>query len=131
MGLLADIAIAHSIKVTTAAPHSQSYEGTLFNACPVLNVVAINTRSPPSSATNAAAQPGDYHIIPFARIQSSQVLSLAGAEGGPQSVIGPVDTRQLQKREEARVRQLREEEENRGKGVSKEAQAIFDSFRRM
>jgi hypothetical protein len=121
---------ARSIKVTTAAPHSQSYEGTLFNACPVLNVIAINTRAP-NPSTNAASQPGDYHVIPFTRIQSSQVTSLAGAEGGAQTLLGPVDTRQLQKREEARVKQLREEEESRGRGVSKEAQDIFDSFRRM
>ncbi|SMY25571.1 unnamed protein product [Zymoseptoria tritici ST99CH_1A5] len=125
-------AIGCRIKITTAAPHSQTYEGTLFNACPVLHVIAINTRAPPPNpASNAAAQPGDYHIIPFSRIQSSQVISLAGAEGVAQPVIGAVDIRQLQKREETRVNQLREEEESRGKGVSKEAQAIFDSFRRI
>jgi len=133
-----------SIKLTTAAPHSHDYEGTLFTACPILNVVAINTRSPPPNpATNAAAQPGDYHIIPISRIQSFQLLALASAaaaaiaESGEsdfahaQPAIGPVDAKRLQQREDERVRKLMEEEQNRGKGVTDEAQALFDAMRKM
>lgn len=61
----------------------------------------------------------------------------AGAESSEstfataQPAIGPVDIKRLKQREEERVRQLKEEEANKGKGVSKEAQAIFDSFKRM
>ena len=131
------------MKLATAAPHTQSYEGTLFTACPILNVVILNTRA--TLSTNAvapavaASQPGDYHVIPIPRIQSFQILSLAAvAENGSeatfataQPAIGPVETRRLKEREAAQIARLKEEERNRGKGVTKEAQAIFDSFRRM
>lgn len=124
------------VKITTAAPHSQVHEGTLFTACPVLHIVAINTRAPPPNpASNALAQPGDYHIIPFARIASCQVIALQqtgdGSIANALPAIGPVDTKQLQKREAARIEQLKAEEDDRGKGVSREGQAIYDSFKRM
>jgi len=130
-------AIGARIKLTTAAPHALTYEGTLFTACPILNVVAINTRSS-TPAANTSAQPGDYTVIPVSRIQSFQVLSLAsGADGSESSIataqpaIGPVDVKRLKQREEQRIRKLKEEEKDRGKGVTREAQAIFDSFKRI
>ena len=136
LGSLADSGYSPSVKLTTAAPHSQTYEGTLFTACPVLNIVAINTRA--ASANDSIGQPGDYHIIPVPRIQAFQVTALtAGAESGDasfataQPAIGPVDTKRLKEREQGRINKLKEDEENRGRGVTKEAQAIFDSFRRM
>lgn len=99
-------------------------------------MVAINARSPAATDTNAT--PGDYHIIPVSRIQSFQIVSLASvADGGEngfasaQPSIGPVDTIQLKQREQRRLARLKEDEANRGKGVTKEAQAIFDSFKRM
>jgi hypothetical protein len=102
----------------------------------VLHVVAINTRSPPPSPfSNTAAQPGDFHIIPFTRIASCQVIALQqngdGSIANALPPIGPVDTKQLQKREAARIEQLKAEENDRGKGVTREAQAIYDSLRRM
>jgi len=131
---------ATRIKLTTAAPHSQTYEGTLFTACPILNVVAVNTRSaPPNPATNTAAQPGDYHIIPVSRVQNFQLLALAGGhpEGSEsnfanaQPAIGPVDTKRLQQREDERVRKLKDEEQDRGRGVTNEGQALFDALKKM
>ncbi len=87
---------------------------------------------------DASSQLGDYHTIPISRIQSFQVLGLApGAESGETSFatarpsIGPVDFKQLRDRERAAIEKLKEEERNRGKGVTKEAQAIFDALRRM
>lgn len=127
------------MKISVAAPQPRSYEGALFTACPILNVAIINTRSPQASTSaDASTQPGDYHAIPFSRIQTFQVVSLAaGAEAGDgsfanaQPAIGPVDTRRLREREQAKINKLKEDERNRGKGVTKEAQAIFDSFKRM
>ncbi|KAK4548958.1 hypothetical protein LTR36_008731 [Oleoguttula mirabilis] len=82
--------------------------------------------------------PGDYHIIPVSRVQSFQIIALAGgAESSDSSIassqpaIGTVDVKRLRHREEERVRKLKDEEKNMGKGVTKEAQAIFDSFKRM
>ena len=104
-----------------------------------MNLVAINTRSSRTEqSASTGAQPGDYHLIPISRIQSFQILSLATSADGSESSfanalppIGPVDTKRLQQREEKRVRELKEEQKNMGKGVTKEAQAIFDSFNRM
>lgn len=102
-------------------------------------MVIINTRPAlPNAGADVGSQPGDYHIIPVSRVQSFQIVSLAGsAESGDttfanaQPPIGPVDTRRLKEREQAKINKLREDERNKGKGVTKEAQAIFDSFRRM
>lgn len=136
---MADTRWSHSIKLTTTAPHSQSYEGTLFTACPILNVIAINTRTIPTNASNDAInQPGDYHIIPVSKVQSFQVISLApnSASGGntfvhAQPAIGPVDIKRLKEREQAKINKLKGIERTRGKGVTKEAQDIFDAFMRM
>lgn len=120
--------------MTTTAPSSIVLEGTLFTACPILNVIAINTRNPPPNPTSSVAnQPGDYHLIPISKIHNFQIVSLAAESGfaDAQPGIGPVDTKRLKDRLDARVAKLKEEEKSRGKGVTREAQAIFDAFKRM
>jgi hypothetical protein len=120
------------VKLTTVL--GQSYEGTLFTACPILNVVALNTRSPPPNpSSNAAALPGDYHVIPISKLQAFHILALdtEGDFARAQPPIARVDVRALKQREAERVAQLHEEYKNRGKGVSREGQALFDSFKRM
>jgi hypothetical protein len=113
-------------------------EGTLFTFCSITNVVAINAAPPKSHP--AISQVGDYHVIPKAQIQSVQVLALAGdaaTEGGAvnrfddQSIAIPrVDTDALREREEAAIRKMKEWDRTRGKGVTKEAQDLFDLFAR-
>lgn len=115
--------VLYSIKLTTTAPNPETYEGTLFTACPVLNLVAINTRS------NAASDSGDYHIIPVSRVQNFQITSLASQQ--QPSALPPVDTKRLKDRETARIAQLKDQAADRGKGVSKEAQAIYDALKRV
>lgn len=125
----------HRIKVTTTAPHSQTLEGTLFTACSILNVLAINTTpAPPNPSSTTANQPGDYHIIPLSKIQSFTIISLAETTDGftnaiPQ--ITKVDTKKLKAREETRIRKLQEEERKRGKGVSAEAQSLYNFLDKM
>ena len=125
----------NSIKLTTTSPHSQTLEGSLFTACPITNLVAINTRAPTTTGGDAAKQAGDYHIIPVSRIQGFQITSLASSADGSltsaHAAIAPVDLKRLQERENARVRKLKEDEGSRGKGVTKEAQAIFDALKRV
>ena len=122
------------IKVTTVAPHSQTFDGSLYSACPVLNIIAVDTRVP---SANNASRTGDYHFITISKIQSFQITSPSTANGSDSSItkavptIGPVDLKRLKQREEERIRKLKEEEQDKGKGVTKEAQAIFDSFKRM
>ncbi|KAF2157897.1 hypothetical protein K461DRAFT_317920 [Myriangium duriaei CBS 260.36] len=131
-------AIGARISITTASNPSQSYEGTLFTACPIFNVVAINTApAPPNPTSNPANTPGDYHIIPISRIQHVQVLSLpaqtSGKDGWASALpaIGKVDTARLREREEQRIAKLKQEESKRGKGVTAEAQALFNAMDRM
>ena len=117
----------------TAAPQSQTLEGTLFTAEPILNLVAINT----STGTAGISLPSDYHIIPVSRIQAYHIASLSSSSESESSVaaaepaIAPVDIRRLKERENARIAKLKEEEQNRGRGVTKEGQAIFDALKRV
>lgn len=112
-----------SIKLTTTPPTSQTLEGTLFTACPTLNLVAINTR--PSSS--ASSDSGDYHIIPLSRVQTFQIT----APQQQQPPLATVDTKRLKDREATRIAALKEEAANRGKGVSREAQALYDALKRV
>ena len=75
-------------------------------------------------------------MVLVSRIQSFQILSLAGNAGngtliGAQPPIGPVDTQRLQQKLQARIRKLKEEDSNKGKGVTKEAQATYDSLKKL
>nr|POE93511.1 hypothetical protein CFP56_19523 [Quercus suber] len=118
---------ASSLKLSTIAPDAQSLEGTLITADPLTNLIAINTR--------AAGPAIDAHIIPVSKIQSFQLLSVAqnGAAGFGTAtpLLGPVDLARLKKREDERVAKLQEQLRDRGAGVTREAQDIFDAFKRM
>ena len=114
-------------------------EGTLFASCPITNVVAVNVAPPKPNP--AAPQPGDYHVIPKSHVQAVQVLSLASdaaAEGGAVAgrfddnavALSRVDMDALRGREEAAILKMKEFDRTRGKGVTKEAQDIFDWFAR-
>lgn len=122
------------IKVTTSSTPPQTFEGTLFTACPILNVVAINTAL---NAKPAANTPGDYRIVPISAISNVQVVSLAEQTPGKtgwahaQPPIGKVDTAKLREREEQRIRKLKADESKRGRGVTAEAQALFNAMDRM
>lgn len=129
----------YRIKITTVAPHSLTYEGTLFTYCPVLHIVAIDTRNASDQTTSATVpQPGNYRMFPEKQIQSVQLLARAnGGDAGSgtlataQPAIRPLDIKRLEQRMKAKIKKLKEEERDNGKGVSKEAQAIFDSLKRM
>lgn len=120
-----------SVKVTTSAP-SATIEGTIYTACPVTNLLAISSIPGPS-------QPLSYNLIPITRIQSFAILELP-APIATQSVtatfenaqppIARVDIKALKAREEAAIRKIRERDSMKGKGVSKEAQDIFDAMSR-
>ncbi|KAA8644378.1 hypothetical protein EYZ11_001395 [Aspergillus tanneri] len=125
-------AIGARVRISTAAPAVSTIEGTLFTACPITNLVAINT------ADGKQVQTGDYHVIPVSRIQSFQLLTLAPSTGTPEGpsfsdAVPPVhalDIRALKTREANAVSKLQENEARRGKGVTREAQKLFDAFSR-
>jgi hypothetical protein len=113
-------------------------EGTLFTACNLTNAIAINTApAPPNPTAPLASQPGDYHIIPFAHILSFEIVGSGErvAESGPGfdgavPSIAKVDLAALQAREEQTIREMKKKDAQKGKGVSKEAQELFDAISR-
>ncbi|KAJ5525489.1 uncharacterized protein N7503_010370 [Penicillium pulvis] len=129
-------AIGARVRITTAAPTTSTLEGTLFTVCPITNLVAINTSAVTSSTDPKQAQSGDYHVIPVSRIQSFQLLTLpSNSSDSPsftdaQPTIQALDTRALKTREIKAVSEILEREARRGKGVTREAQDIFDAFSR-
>jgi hypothetical protein len=118
----------------TTSLSNHTVEGTLFTADPILNLIAVNTA--PVSSSSATSQPGNYHIIPVSQIQNFQLLSTGAEEerapGFDAAVpsISRVDLDALRAREEAAIRKMRDFDATRGKGVTKEAQEIFDWFAR-
>lgn len=133
--------IGARIRITTAPPTTGTLEGTLFTACAITSLVAINTTAAQPSATSPTdsiqTQPGNYHIIPISRIQSFQLLSLPSnsTTDGPSftnasPALHPLDIRALKAREANAITKLQEREARRGKGVTREAQDLFDAFSR-
>jgi hypothetical protein len=84
------------------------------------------------------SQPCDYHIIPFAHITNFEILApgqrAAESGFGSESILASIskaDMDALKAREEQTVRELKKEDAKRGKGVTKEAQELFDHVARM
>lgn len=112
-------------------------EGTLFTACPITNLVAINTVPAANPGDAKQAQTGDYHVIPISRIQNFQLLALAAPSNSnsssftdAQPTIQALDTRALKAREAKAIGDAFDREARRGKGVTREAQELFDAFSR-
>jgi len=111
---------------TVVAGHT--IEGTLLVTDPVTNLAVVDTT--PEAPTR------NLHIITVSNIQDFQILSLsakADGEGNPEASLPPVtklDLAALRAREDAAVRKAKERDAQRGKGVTREAQEIFDWFAR-
>jgi len=118
----------HRVKLVTAAPNSITLEGTIFTACRTTNILAICT----TSAASGSSSPSDYHLIPVSRIQSIDVLSLPATTNPEeaQQSISRVDLKALKARETAAIRKIKERDATKGKGVTREAQDIFDALAR-
>lgn len=129
-------AIGARVRITTAAPATSTIEGMLFTACPITNLVAINTSPSPLSGDSKQAQSGDYHVIPISRIQNFQLLALPSNSSESPSFtdalpsIQALDARALKQREAKAIGEALDREARRGKGVTREAQDIFDAFSR-
>jgi hypothetical protein len=114
-----------------------THEGTLFTVDPITSLVAINTAPAHNPGDAKQAQNGDYHVVPISRIQGFQILSLAAPSNSTSSsftdaqpTIQALDTRALKAREMKAIGELQEREARRGKGVTREAQELFDAFSR-
>ena len=131
------IMLIHSVKIYTTL-QNLTLEGTLFTACPITNLVVLNTTPPPPNPSSTlVSQPCDYHVIHISKVQSYQIQSLpndaprsdAALENGL-FPIGKIDTKALKAREQAAIRKIKERDAMKGKGVSKEAQDVFDALAR-
>lgn len=130
-------AVGARIRIT-CAPHDKVLEGTLFTTCNVTNAIAINTApAPPNPAAPLASQPGDYHIIPFAHILNFELIGMGERQSGSAPgfdgalpSISKVDMDAIKAREEQTIREMKKKDAQKGKGVTKEAQEIFDAINR-
>jgi len=114
-------AIGGTIRVSTTL-QSHTLEGTLFAADASLEIIAI--REPQST--------GSFHIIPMSQISNFRLLSTgSGSEEEPQFAAAKVDIEALKAREAKAIADAKNAEANVGKGVSKEAQELFDHMNRI
>ncbi len=81
-----------SIRITTTLPNNNTFEGTLFTACPITNLIAINTAPPPTPPTTSPTttttsapppHPGTYHILPIPKIATFTLLALPPSTARP------------------------------------------------
>jgi hypothetical protein len=127
-----DYELTHSSIKITCAPAKNVLEGILFTACPLTHAIAINTTpAPPNPSAPVFSQPGDYHIESFEIVGSGERASeaTAGFDGALPS-ISKVDVAALQAREEQTIREMKKKDAQKGKGVSQEAQELFDAISR-
>lgn len=122
-----------SIRVTVTSPISTSYEGTLMTADPITNLLVIATSSP-APDPSATSLSGSFHLIPISSLASvPTILSLAPSSqtssfAAALPPLAPLPIAALRAREEAAIRAMKEKDMKRGKGVTKEAQEIFDAL---
>ncbi|MCJ1295190.1 hypothetical protein MMC34_006752 [Xylographa carneopallida] len=116
-------AIGAKIRLQTVPPTSRTIEGTLFTVSPALNLLTLTAS--PTPATEAST----YHILPISALQSFSLVSLP-APTASLPLLPPLDHSALQSRLESTIARLRAEEARKGKGVSREAQEIFDRISR-
>ncbi|EAA59264.1 hypothetical protein AN3955.2 [Aspergillus nidulans FGSC A4] len=125
---LSDV-VGARVRITTN-PATSTIEGIVFTADPITNLVAVNT------ADGKQTGAGNYHVIPISRIQSFELLSLppSAQSGGATSFsdaqpsLHALDIRALKKREADAVVEMQNAEARRGKGVTREAQDLFNAF---
>ncbi|MCJ1384316.1 hypothetical protein MMC17_007432 [Xylographa soralifera] len=116
-------AIGAKIRLQTVAPTSRTLEGTLFTVSPALNLLTLTTS--PTPTTEAST----YHILPISALQSFNLVSLTSPTV-TLPLLPALDHSALQSRLESTIARLKAEEARKGKGVSREAQKIFDRISR-
>jgi len=127
-------AIGAKVRITTTLA-SHTLEGTIFTVDPLTDLLALrSSTSPPGPPNPSSTAPGNYHIIPLSQISTFKILSAAASEHagfeGASPAIAKVDMDALRQREDKAVAEAKKYEASRGKGVTKEAQEIFDHISR-
>jgi hypothetical protein len=118
----------------TAAPENNKLEGILFTVSNHTNTIAIDTApAPPNPSSSTQNKLCDFHLIPVAHITNFEVLgpgervpdSGPGFDGALPP-IAKIDPEVLTAREEQTIREMKKKDAQRGKGVTREAQDMFD-----
>ena len=126
----------HRVKLTTG-PASLELLGTCFCADPILNVIILQTMDQGDSNNTGSNHASSYHIVPVSKIESLQILSLPErprAETKPTAFdtalppIARVDIREVMRRGDNALQKTRKRDAEKGKGVTREAQEIFDEL---
>lgn len=143
-----DVALAGCVgaRVRLTTVLQSAFEGTIFTADPLTNLIAITTTSPPPTPASSSQTPlpGDYRVIPISKLQSFQLLALAPDSSAStttspsqdagnvdaSSALKRIDWNALKARERAAVEKELKKKHSRGPGVGKEAQDIFDALSR-
>lgn len=131
------MSVCHRVRVT-AAPENNKLEGILFTVSSLTNTIAIDTAPPPPNPSSSAQnKPCDFHLIPVTHITSFEVLGLGervpGSGPGFDGALPPIESinpEAVKAREEMTIKEMKQKDSLRGKGVSREAQELFDYIRR-
>jgi len=114
-------AVGNKVKLTISGQKA-TLEGTVYAFSPTSHIVAVNTGSSSSGST-------------FQFIHASQIVSVVTAssekDADAMAPIPPIDAQSLKTREAAAIERLLAAEQKKGKGVTKEAQEVFNFFDRM
>lgn len=108
------------VRISTTV-QSHTIEGTLFAVDPSLDLVAIRESQLTSS----------FHITPISQISSFKVVSPGAGGESEQQQTGKVDIEALKAREAKAITEAKRAEAKLGKGVSAEAQELFDHLSRL
>jgi len=118
-------AIGARIQIKTSLP-DHTIEGQIVSVCPITSLIAIKEadKKPAPPNPNTPATP-NFRIMSVANIASYTLLS------GPEAVealtaVTPSDRDAMRKREADAIKKEKKKEADRGKGVSKEAQELYD-----
>ncbi|MCJ1473402.1 hypothetical protein MMC13_002053 [Lambiella insularis] len=115
-------AIGAKLRLQTLAPTSYTLEGTLFTVSPALNLLTL-------TCPGAIATEFTYHFLPLSAVQTFTLLSLP-SPSVLTPPLGALDHSALQSRLESTIARLKAEEARKGKGVTRDAQEIFDRIAR-
>ncbi|KAF7511222.1 hypothetical protein GJ744_005119 [Endocarpon pusillum] len=146
------------VRVTTSAPTSSTYEGLLYTADPITNLIVLSIPPSSSSAPTAAASNSNptsnstssstpptntFKILPIRTLTSCIVLSTPSNPIPPHNNNNTIskpnpslpqptylDIPSLTTRTNSTVAALKAQDAKRGRGVTREAQDIFDGISR-
>lgn len=137
-----------SVRVTTSPPTSATYEGLLYTADPITNLIVLSiapsspaatptSASSPNPPTTTSSPTNTFKILPIGSLTSFTILSLPTPNNASTDDTRPnlppptaLDMSSLNQRLILTITRLKTQDAKRGRGVTREAQDIFDGISR-